>query len=154
MIALNEWNHLHQKHGASLPLRASQKRFRHSLDSDIRILISWDTDNSDMDLWVTDPAEEKCYYANRLTKVGGRISNDFTNGRGPEEFMIRRAPSGKYKIQANYYGTRQQTSIGPTTLHATIITNWGRKNESRKHLTFQLGATDEVVEIGEVEFGK
>ena len=153
MIALNEWNHLHEKYGEKLPLRSSQKRFRHSLDSDIRILISWDTDNSDMDLWVTDPAGEKCYYSNRLTKVGGRISNDFTDGRGPEEFMIRRAPQGIYKVQADYYGTREQTSIGPTTLHATIITNWGRKSETRKHLTFQLGATKEVVEIGEVEFG-
>ncbi len=66
--------------------------------------------------------------------------------------MIRRAPSGNYKIQANYYGTREQTLIGPTTLHATVITNWGRSNETRRHITFRLGKDGEVVEIGDVGF--
>jgi len=152
MIVLNEWNWLHSRHGVNLQLRASQKRFRHRMDSDVRIIITWDTDNSDMDLWVTDPKGEKCYYANSLTKMGGRISRDITQGRGPEEFMIRRAPTGKYKIQANYYGTRQQTLIGPTTLHAAVITNWGRSNETRKHITIRLGKEGKLVEIGEVEF--
>ena len=152
LIVLNEWNHLHRKYGKRISLRPSGKRFRHVLDTDLRILISWDTDNSDMDLWVTDPAGEKCFYSNPLTKVGGRISADFTNGRGPEEFMIRKAPAGSYAVQAHYYGTRQQTEIGPTTLHATLITNWGRSNEKRKHLTFQLGSTSDEVEIGKVDF--
>jgi tetratricopeptide (TPR) repeat protein len=154
MIALNEWNHLFERHGSGLSSRSIQKRFRYRLDSDIRVLISWDTDNSDMDLWVTDPSEEKCYYANSRTKSGGRISNDFTDGRGPEEFMIKKAPSGIFKIQADYFGTRQQTAIGPTTLHATVITNWGRRNEKREHLTFRLGEAKEVVEVGEVTFSK
>ncbi|WP_435895566.1 VIT domain-containing protein [Oceaniferula spumae] len=152
MIALNEWNQLVSEHRSKVRVRASQQRFRHLMDCDIRVIISWDTDNSDMDLWVTDPKGEKCYYSNTLTRLGGRISDDMTDGRGPEEFLIRRAPSGKYKIQANYYGSRQQTLIGPTTLHATVITNWGRSNQKEKHLTFRLGQKSEVVEIGEVDF--
>lgn len=152
MIALNEWNQLVHNHGSSIRIRASQEKFRYLLNADVRVVISWDTDNSDMDLWVTDPKREKCYYSNTRTKLGGRISDDMTGGRGPEEFIIRRAPAGKYKIEANYYGTREQTLIGPTTLHATVITNWGKPNEKQKHLTFRLGKEKEVILIGEVEF--
>eukprot|EP00112_Aurelia_sp_Birch-Aquarium-sp1_P009405 Seg20680.1 transcript_id=Seg20680.1/GoldUCD/mRNA.D3Y31 product="putative protein YfaP" protein_id=Seg20680.1/GoldUCD/D3Y31 len=155
MIVLNEWNHLHDQHGKHLKVRSSQKRFRHSIDADIRIVISWDTDNSDMDLWVTNPDGEKCYYSNNLTEEGGRISQDMTDGRGPEEFMITKAKQGKYKIEVDYYGTREQTSIiGPTTLHCKIITNWNRKNQKEKHLTFQLGKEEKEIHIGDVTFEK
>jgi uncharacterized protein YfaP (DUF2135 family) len=50
---------------------------------DLRVVLSWDADNSDMDLWVTDPNGERAYYGNRLTYQGGRMSQDFTGGYGP-----------------------------------------------------------------------
>ena len=65
---------------------------------DLRVVLSWDSDNSDMDLWVTDPNGEKCYYSNNLTYQGGLISDDFTGGYGPEEFVLRDAKPGKYKV--------------------------------------------------------
>jgi len=147
MTVLNEWNQVMRVSGRSAT--GSQKRFRYSIDADLRVVITWDTDNSDMDLWVTGPDGEKCYYGNTITKRGGKISKDFLRGRGPEEFMVRRSLDGVYKIQANYFGTRQQTLIGPTTLHAKLITNWNRPNQKEKNITIRLGKDKEVIDIGE-----
>ncbi len=44
-----------------------------------------------MDLWVTDPNKETCYYSHKETLIGGRISNDFTEGYGPEQFLLKKA---------------------------------------------------------------
>lgn len=150
MVVLNEWNQVQRVSGGKLS--SVQRRFRYDIDADLRVVIVWDTDNTDMDLWVTTPDGEKCYYAHELTKLGGKISEDLIDGRGPEEFMIRRSSEGKYKIQANYYGTREQTLSGPTTLTTRVITNWNRPGQKEEVITFKLGKDKEVIEIGEASF--
>ena len=41
---------------------------------------NWNKDNTDIDLWVTDPNGEKCMYNHKSTEIGGRLSDDFTGG--------------------------------------------------------------------------
>jgi Ca-activated chloride channel family protein len=127
-------------------------RLRRLLDVDLRIILTWDTDETDMDLWVTEPTDEKCDYSHNRTVIGGLLSHDFTAGYGPEEYLLRRAPGGKYAIQANFYGTRDQSLTGPTTAQATVITNFGRPDESRRTLTLRLTEEKEAVDIGSVRF--
>ena len=79
------------------------------------------------------------------------MSRDFTQGYGPEEYNLRRAMPGQYKIQANYYGSSQISLVGPATVQATVITNFGRPDEKRQALTVRLTTQKEVVEIGTVE---
>ncbi len=150
MIVLNEWNQIQRM--SNRKLTSAQQRFRYDIDADLRVVIVWDTDNSDMDLWVTTPEGEKCYYGNELTKYGGKISQDLTDGRGPEEFMIRKSSDGKYIIQADYYGTREQTLAGPTTLTATIFTNWNRPDQKEEVMTFELGKEKQVIDVGDAGF--
>lgn len=121
-----------------------------NLSCGTRILMTWDTDETDMDLWVTEPTGEKCFYSNNRTAIGGRLSNDFTQGYGPEEYLLRRNLPGKYRIQSNYYGTRQQKLTGGTTVQATVITDWGKPTEKRRYLTLRLTTAKETVEIGTV----
>jgi tetratricopeptide (TPR) repeat protein len=123
------------------------------LPVDIRIVMNWNKNNSDIDLWVTDPANEKCFYQHKTTNAGGRISNDLTQGFGPEQFILKNALKGKYKIEINYYADRQVTIAGPTTVMAEIFLHYGMPNEVRKIITLQmekgkLGA----VYVGEIEF--
>ncbi len=129
-------------------------RLRRTLDADLRIVLTWDTDASDMDLWVTEPSGEKCFYSHALTATGGMISRDFTGGYGPEEYLVRRALAGDYRVQANYYGSSAATLTGPTTLQATVITNYGRPNEARRALTLRLEQTRNVVDVGSVRFDR
>ena len=116
--------------------------------------MTWDTDLTDIDLWIIEPSGEKCFYSHNRTVIGGMMTNDFTRGYGPEVYLIRKAMPGKYTIQANFYGSSQQKLTGGTTVQATVITNFGRPNEKRQSLTLRLTTNKEVVDIGAISFGQ
>ncbi len=120
------------------------------LDLDVRIVMTWDADNTDIDLHVIEPSGEEAYYSHNRTTIGGLISRDFTQGYGPEEYCLRKAPAGTYKIRANYFGSQQQTLQGPVTVQATVITNFARPDEKRQSLTLRLTDRKENQDIGEV----
>ena len=155
VIAVEEMNQViaeANRKKVTLNLLNVDERLIYSMPMDIRVVLNWDTDDSDMDLWVTDPYGEKCYYKYRFTKTGGLMSCDFTGGYGPEEFMIRKAVKGKYIIQANYYGSQEQTVIGPTTVYLDIYTYYATGEEKKKTITLRLSQNKEVINVGEVEF--
>jgi Ca-activated chloride channel family protein len=137
---------------ASERLAKIDPRLRKLLDLDVRVVLTWDTDLTDMDLWVVEPSGEKCFYSHALTTIGGMISKDFTGGYGPEEYLVRRALPGTYEVKANYFGSRAQSLVGPTTVQATVITHFGRDSERRKALTLRLNEAKEVVDVGAVRF--
>jgi len=122
------------------------------LDVDMRIILTWDTDLTDMDLWVTEPSGEKCMYNHARTQIGGRMSRDFTRGYGPEEYWVRRGMPGQVRIQVNYYGSGQVTLTGGTTIQVDVFTNYGRADEHKQSITKRLTTSKEVVDIGEVMF--
>jgi len=132
----------------TLNLTAIDPRLISAMPVDMRVVINWDTDNCDIDLWVTDPRGEKCYYSNKLTATGGRISNDFTGGYGPEEFVIKHAIPGNYIIEANYFGNSATTLTGATTIQVQLITNYGRKSQKTKEITRRLETEKEVIQLG------
>ena len=122
---------------------------------DLRVILTWDADNCDMDLWVVDPNKEKCYYAHRQTYMGGRMSRDFTQGYGPEEYMVRKAKDGVYEVQVNYYGNSQQIIAGATTVQLKLFLNYGRPEETVKEVTLRLKDKKEVITVGQfrIRFG-
>lgn len=126
-------------------------RLLRNLPLDLRVVLSWDADNTDIDLWVTDPNGEKAFYGNRLTYQGGRMSQDFTGGYGPEEFSLRNAKPGRYRIEAQFYGNRQQIVAGATTLQLKLATRFGTPEEAEKIVTLRLKGRSEVVLVGEFE---
>jgi tetratricopeptide (TPR) repeat protein len=122
------------------------------LDVDIRIVMTWHADNTDIDLWVTEPSGEKAFYAHNRTTTGGLVSADFTGGYGPEEYMVRRAMHGMYKIQTDYFGSRATRLLGPITVQADVYTNYGRPNQKHKALTVRLAEQKQNIVVGEIEF--
>ena len=50
------------------------------LDTDVRVVVDWNSDASDLDLWVDEPTGERSIYNNPLTAIGGHLSNDMTQG--------------------------------------------------------------------------
>jgi len=73
------------------------------LDVDLRVVIEWNSEENDIDLWVDEPNGERAIYSNPRTVIGGRLSNDMTSGYGPEEYLLRRAPNGTFTVRANVY---------------------------------------------------
>ena len=151
LIAMNEINNIINTQKGP---RTSfiDKRLLKKEPVDIRVVLTWDTDNSDMDLWVTDPEEERCFYGHRQTYLGGIISQDVTGGYGPEEFMLKKAPKGNYKIEVNYYGNRSQKQLLPVSLRITFFTHYGTPQEKKQETTVRLSNQREVIEVGSFEF--
>ncbi|MFT5110364.1 MAG: Ca-activated chloride channel family protein, partial [Pseudoalteromonas tetraodonis] len=153
LIALGELNALIAIGGKGLIPQGMDSRLLSPMPVDLRVVLTWDADNTDMDLWVVDPTGEVCKYSHNRTITGGRMSDDFTGGYGPEEFLIKRALPGKYLVKAHFYGNHQQTLAGATTIQAKITTAFGQSSEKTESVTLRLNGEDEVIEIGAVEAG-
>lgn len=72
--------------------------------SKLRIVLSWDTDATDLDLHVISPDGQHCYYGERVMKNGGALDVDVTTGYGPEIFGTPSPIKGTYLVFLNYYG--------------------------------------------------
>ena len=151
LVTMNDINSLVARH-KQIRTNFMDKHLRKSEPVDIRVVLSWDTDNCDMDLWVTDPTDEKCFFDNKLTYLGGKISKDVTQGYGPEEFMLKKAPKGSYKIEADYFGTRSQKQLMPVTLRITFYTHFGTDKEQKQETTVRVTNEKDVIEVGSFEF--
>lgn len=149
LITLAELNAIVANAGARIDLSAIDPRLLKNLPLDLRVVLSWDADNTDIDLWVTDPNGEKAFYGNQLTYQGGRMSQDFTGGYGPEEFSLKLAKPGRYKVEAQFYGHRQQIVAGATTLQLSLFTKFGTREQQQKSVTLRLKGQSEVVLVGE-----
>ncbi len=79
------------------------------------------------------------------------MTRDFTGGYGPEEFSLRRARPGKYKIEANYYGSRQQVIAGATTLQVKLFSGFGTGRQKEQLVTLRLKEASETVFVGEFD---
>jgi len=153
LIALTELNALFVKAKRFGVTKAPvDKRLIKHLHMDVRIVMSWDADSTDMDLHVIEPTKEEAYYSNNKTKIGGIVSKDFTNGYGPEIYAIRRAMRGKYTIRTKFFGSSAAKLIGAVTLQVDIYTNYGRRNQRRRSLTLRLTKKKETFTVGAIRF--
>jgi hypothetical protein len=123
-----------------IPLDA---RLRALLDVDIRVVIDWNTGATDMDLWVDEPGGERAIFNHPRTAIGGRLSNDMTQGFGPEEYLLRRAVPGEYRISVNVYASDAINPNGTTVVTAHLLRNFGRANQQEESMELELAPNDE-----------
>jgi Vault protein inter-alpha-trypsin domain len=128
---------------------ALDKRLIALLDTDVRVVMEWNTPRTDLDLWVTEPSKQKVGYSSPLSAWGGKLSGDVTNGYGPEEYIIRRANSGKYEVRAKTFASDRANPNGPSTLTVRLIRNFGRPSQSEELIDLEMPADDR----GEMEVG-
>ncbi len=157
VVALEEFNIFvdwcaKQKWSAKKPVIPEvDKKYLSKFDLDLRIVLMWDTDDTDIDLHVLEPSGEEVFYQNKKSASGGYLSYDVTTGYGPEEYLHKKAPSGKYSVLSNYYASHQQKLTGPTTVTATVFTNWGRPNEASQTMSLRLEKAKDKHAIGVIE---
>jgi TonB family protein len=131
-----EINHLIAKN-PDLNVSKVNKRLIINAPVDIRVVANWNMDNTDIDLHVIDPNGEECYYGHRETRIGGRIST-VPSGYGPEQFLLKNAIAGKYRVYVSYYSRREFATAGPYTIMAEIYTKYAGKAEQHKVVTLQM----------------
>lgn len=148
IIVVGEINSIIAKSNQKLETGFIDNRLLQNLPVDIRIVVDWDADNTDMDLWVTDPRNEKCMYSHNRTAIGGYMSRDITQGYGPEEFLLKKAIDGKYLVEVNYFGSTRQSISGPVTIQLQMITGFGTKDEQTKPITVRLNEAKGTIYLG------
>jgi hypothetical protein len=112
--------------------------------ADLVVVIAWNTDATDIDLHVKEPTGEECFYGHRDTKMGGRLTQDVTQGYGPEMYVLPKAQSGDYRVFAHYFASHQNRLGARTKVIATVIEGWGREGEkvTEKTVTLADGKSD------------
>lgn len=151
LIALSELNAViakAQRDGTPLDTSRFDARLLRNLPLDVRVVLSWDADNTDIDLWVEDPNHESVYYGNNLSYQGGHISRDMTQGYGPEEFALRKAKAGGYTVYAKFFGHRQQIVAGATTVMMRLTTGFGTAAQKDEFITLRLTERGDRVTVG------
>ena len=125
--------------------------YRRDLPVKLRIVMSWDVDETDIDIHVLEPNGEEAYYGHRRTSEGGFVSEDVTTGYGPEEYLKKDLERGVYKICSNYFASHQTSLTGAATITVCVYTDWGTKDEKFQIITFRLDKPKEKLLIGEVK---
>ena len=115
---------------------------------DIRVVINWNMNSTDIDLHVKDPNNETCFFSHKSTEIGGRISSDITQGYGPEQFLLKNAIKGKYEVFVNYYGDSQVKAEGPSTIMLEVYTRYSDKEEQRQVMCVQMSKDNKNVKNG------
>ncbi len=114
----------------------------------LRVVMGWNANDVDIDLWVLDPAGEWAYYGQSQTTTGGQMSDDFTEGYGPETFTIARPLPGTYTVYANYYANHEQKLAAPITVYLEFQTPFGRGVAKTTSTVRRVEDDKEVIEIG------
>jgi len=118
---------------------------------DLRVLIIWDTDMTDVELHVTDPSGEECYSFHNKTISGGMLSRNFTKGYGPEEFLLRFADIGKYTVSVKLFNSFSRYT--GTTIQVRIWTYFNNPQKEQENIyTLRLQNDKEKHTIADVVF--
>ena len=122
------------------------------LQSDLRVTISWNTDATDVDLWVFEPDGTKCFYQNQHTPSGGELSQDQTQGYGPERYQIKEAKKGVYRVMVHYFRGNPNLLAGETNVNIVVTRHAGTPQETVERHTVILKKQDEAVEVCRVNY--
>lgn len=101
----------------------------------LRVVLSWDSDSTDLDLHVVAPDGQHVFYGNRVAPNGGALDVDVTTGFGPEIFAHPAPPAGAWHVYVNYYGAGEQRDV-ITVAQVAVIEHEGTPRE--KQQTFRV----------------
>ena len=155
LIALTELNAVVEKarrDGRPVDTTAIEPRLLKNMPLDVRVVLAWDADNTDVDLHVIDPNGDEVYYGRALSYQGGAITHDATGGYGPEEFALRIAKPGKYRVEADFFGHRQQVLTTSTGLMLWFSSAFATPQQQDRRTTIRVRSErGERVVVGEFE---
>jgi len=114
--------------------------------SRLRILLSWDTNGTDLDLHVITPSGQHAWYGRRVIN-GGAIDIDVTDGYGPEIFSSSAPEKGLYQVYINFYGGRGNDTL--TIARLVIASNEGTPHEKRQEFTVPMRFSGELLLAGQ-----
>ena len=122
-------------------------------ENDVKVYLTWDTDKSDVDLWVTNPAGEKVFYSHKQGRFGGALYDDVTTGYGPESFTAKAAEAGEYLVQVNYYGIGR-SNFSEARGEVVVLLHEGQADEERHVLPYRLFSPGQTVTVARIQVNR
>ena len=120
----------------------------------LRVVLSWDTDMTDLDLHVVSPDGTHVYFGERVGKNGGALDVDVTGGYGPEIYAIPSPPPGVWQVYVNYFGGGMYGAAGEveprqelTIAQVAIIRNENTPDEKAEVFRIPLRRPGELTLI-------
>jgi uncharacterized protein YfaP (DUF2135 family) len=109
----------------------------------ISATLTWNLDQSDVDLYVTQPNGYTAWYSNKNPYQGGRLDVDNTQGYGPENYFLSApdggtVPTGIYSVRVHYYRDKKSDAEHPVRAvgwRVVLLLNEGTPHESREVLS-------------------
>ena len=95
---------------------------------------------------------DRCFYSHNKTKNGGELSQDQTQGYGPERYRIADAGRGVYTVLVHYYRANPNLLGGETHVNVTVTRYAGSPQEVTERHTVLLKRANEQVEVCKVKF--
>lgn len=122
-------------------------------ENDIKIYLTWDTDRSDVDLWVTNPTGELVSYKDKQGVDGDALYDDITTGYGPESYTAPKARVGTYIVQVNYFGVGRG-NISEARGEVVVVLDEGKPGEQRHVLPYRLFTKGDTVTVARIEVAR
>ncbi len=98
--------------------------------SEMLVTLTWDTNDTDLDTYVTDPTGDTSWFQHKVTADGGTLDYDVTTGYGPEHWTLLTTNTIRYNspyiVRVHYYSDHGH---GPTNYTVTIKLYEGTSRE-------------------------
>ncbi|MBN2489281.1 MAG: hypothetical protein JXQ29_00325 [Planctomycetes bacterium] len=121
-------------------------------EADLLVTIAWNTDSTDVDLWVVDPSGEACGYNHKETRMGGQLLDDLTGGYGPERFRLPKAAPGEYAVLVHYFSTNPNLLAGETHVDVTVTRRAGTPDAETRRFQAILRQEKQAIEVCRLRF--
>lgn len=114
----------------------------------LRIVLSWDSNGTDLDLHVVAPDGGHTWYGNRASDSGGALDIDVTTGYGPEIYAHPAPPGGVYHVFVNYFGSGADSGRIPvTTAQVAVVTGEGTPQETQRVFRVPMRRAGELTHV-------
>lgn len=114
----------------------------------LRIVLSWDTSGTDLDLHVVAPDGQHTWYGNRVSPSGGALDIDVTTGYGPEIFAHPAPVAGTYHVFVNYFGAGVDLARAPITVaQIAVVTGEGTPAETQRVFRVPMRRAGELTRV-------
>lgn len=110
-------------------------------ESDLLVTLTWNQNDSDVDLYVTEPGGETSWYSSQFTSNGMELDFDNTSGYGPEHVTLNSEEGdtilpGQYTVSVHYFS---DDGGGAVSGNVSIVIDEGDPNQQFYNFPFAIG---------------
>lgn len=122
------------------------------MPTDLRVVLNWSSDMTDIDLWIKEPGGDTCSYKNAETPIGGFLYEDITEGLGPEQYCLKKAVPGDYEILVDFFGDDRPRMIEGLMVQVYVYKYYGTPKQEEYSYSVLLKGESDLAKIVKVSF--